>query len=230
MGTGHDLLLEIRRMQIDAAGYANPLTQLPGNVPINEHADYLFQNSVSFCICYCDLDHVKPFNDVYGYRKVDDVIQMTGRLLSRHVDASQNFLGHIGGDDFLIIFQSEDWERRRNNILDAFTADMLYFYSDEDRVQGGYFSEDRRGNKVLHPLFSLSIGAVKVEPVQYTSPHQIASVATRAKKLAKKGRAIRCSLNNARPPRLFKPALMPRSACLLSPTKPCRRRRRSGRR
>lgn len=186
MGTGHDLLREITRMQIDAARYANPLTQLPGNVPINEHIDYLLQSGVRFCICYCDLDHFKPFNDVYGYRKGDDVIQMTGRLLSRHVDPSQDFLGHIGGDDFLIMFQSEDWERRCNNILDAFTAGTLDFYSEQDRAQGGYFSEDRRGNKVFHPLVSLSIGAVKIEPLQYTSPHQIASAATRAKKLAKK--------------------------------------------
>ncbi|RXZ32325.1 GGDEF domain-containing protein [Oxalobacteraceae bacterium CAVE-383] len=186
MGTGHDLLREITRMQIDAARHANPLTQLPGNVPINEHIDYLLQSGVRFCICYCDLDHFKPFNDVYGYRKGDDVIQMTGRLLSRHVDGSQDFLGHIGGDDFLIMFQSEDWEQRCLAILDDFAASTLDLYNEEDRATGGYFSEDRRGNKVFHPLVSLSIGAVKIEPLQYTSPHQIASVATRAKKLAKK--------------------------------------------
>ncbi|HEY4072799.1 MAG TPA: GGDEF domain-containing protein [Herbaspirillum sp.] len=186
MGTGHDLLREITRMQIDAARYANPLTQLPGNVPINEHIDHLLQSGVRFCICYCDLDHFKPFNDVYGYRKGDDIIQMTGRLLGKHVDSSQDFLGHIGGDDFLIMFQSEDWEQRCQAILDAFRDGMQDCYNEEDRLRGGYFSEDRRGNKVFHPLVSLSIGAVRVEPLQYTSPHQIASAATRAKKLAKK--------------------------------------------
>jgi diguanylate cyclase (GGDEF)-like protein len=186
MGTGHDLLREITRMQIDAARYANPLTQLPGNVPINEHIDHLLQSGVRFCICYCDLDHFKPFNDVYGYRKGDDIIQMTGRLLSKHVDSSQDFLGHIGGDDFLIMFQSDDWEQRCQAILAEFSSGMEDCYNEEDRLRGGYFSEDRRGNKVFHPLVSLSIGAVKVEPLQFTSPHQIASVATRAKKLAKK--------------------------------------------
>ncbi|MDB5992261.1 MAG: diguanylate cyclase [Herbaspirillum sp.] len=186
MGTGHDLLREITRMQIDAARYANPLTQLPGNVPINEHIEHLLQSGVHFTICYCDLDHFKAFNDVYGYRKGDDIIQMTGKLLSDHVDSSQDFLGHIGGDDFLIMFQSEDWQQRCRAILAAFSAGMQDCYSEEDRHRGGYFSEDRGGNKVFHPQVSLSIGAVKIEPLEYSSPHQIASAATRAKKLAKK--------------------------------------------
>jgi EAL domain-containing protein (putative c-di-GMP-specific phosphodiesterase class I)/GGDEF domain-containing protein len=186
MGTGHDLLREITRMQIDAARYANPLTQLPGNVPINEHIEHLVQNGVRFCICYCDLDHFKPFNDVYGYRKGDDMIQLTGKLLRRHVDGNQDFLGHIGGDDFLIMFQSANWEQRCQAILGDFAAGTLDFYSDDDRIRKGYFSEDRRGKKVFHPLVSLSIGAVSIEPLQYSSPHQIASAATRAKKHAKK--------------------------------------------
>jgi diguanylate cyclase (GGDEF)-like protein len=185
MGTGHDLLREITRMQIDAARYANPLTQLPGNVPINDYIEHLVHSGVPFCICYCDLDHFKPFNDVYGYRKGDDMIQMTGKLLSRHVDGSQDFLGHIGGDDFLIMFRSENWEQRCQMILDEFAEGTKAFYSDADRARNGYFSEDRRGNKEFHPLVSLSIGAVNIEPLQYSSPHQIASAATRAKKYAK---------------------------------------------
>ncbi|MEG1117165.1 MAG: EAL domain-containing protein, partial [Janthinobacterium sp.] len=64
MGTGHDLMREITQMQINAARYANPLTQLPGNVPINEHIDRLLHSGSRFWVCYCDLDHFKPFNDV----------------------------------------------------------------------------------------------------------------------------------------------------------------------
>jgi CBS domain-containing protein len=86
LGTGHDLLREITQMQIDAARHANPLTQLPGNVPINDHIEYLLQSGVEFCICYCDLDQFKPFNDVYGYRKGDDMIQATGRVLQQACD------------------------------------------------------------------------------------------------------------------------------------------------
>ncbi|NUU00321.1 GGDEF domain-containing protein [Herbaspirillum robiniae] len=186
LGTGHDLLREITQMQIDAARHANPLTQLPGNVPINDHIEYLLQSGVEFCICYCDLDHFKPFNDVYGYRKGDDMIQLTGRILQQGCDPNLDFIGHIGGDDFLIMFQSEDWERRCRIMLENFDAEAGAFFYDEDRERGGYHSEDRQGNRVLHPLVSISLGAVKIEPSQYSSPHQIASAATRAKKQAKK--------------------------------------------
>ncbi|MDY7579447.1 GGDEF domain-containing protein [Herbaspirillum sp. RTI4] len=186
MGSGHDLLREITQMQMDAARYANPLTQLPGNVPINEHIEYLLQNGVHFCICYCDLDHFKPFNDIYGYRRGDDMIQMTGRILSEHCDPDHDFIGHIGGDDFLIMFQSPDWQNRCEKILAEFGKVSAVFYNEDDRLREGYFSENRKGGREFNPLVSLSLGAVLIEPGQYSSPHQIASAATKAKKLAKK--------------------------------------------
>jgi diguanylate cyclase (GGDEF)-like protein len=186
MGTGHDLMREITQMQIRAARYANPLTQLPGNVPINEHIDRLLENGEPFWVCYCDLDHFKPFNDVYGYRRGDDVIQLAGALLSANVDVDRDFVGHIGGDDFMILFQSEDWRSRCDAVLEQFGAQINSFYSLEDRDRGGYLSEDRQGRKVFYPLISMSIGAVCVEPGQYYTHHQIATAATEAKKQAKK--------------------------------------------
>src|SRR5471030_2881414 len=159
MGTGHDLMREITQLQITAARYANPLTQLPGNVPINEHIERLLESGTRFWVCYCDLDHFKPFNDVYGYRR---------------------------GDDFMILFQSEDWELRCQAILAEFELGARDFYSLDDRERGGYISEDRQGMKVFYSLMSLSLGAIKVEPGQFYSHHQIATAATDAKKQAKK--------------------------------------------
>lgn len=186
MGTGHDLMREITQMQINAARYANPLTQLPGNVPINEHIDRLLESGTRFWVCYCDLDHFKPFNDVYGYRRGDDVIQRTGKILSEHSDPNRDFVGHIGGDDFMILFQSEDWELRCQAILAEFELSVRDYYSLEDWDRGGYLSEDRQGKKVFYSLMSLSLGAIKVEPHQYYSHHQIATAAAEAKKQAKK--------------------------------------------
>lgn len=186
MGTGHDLMREITQMQINAARYANPLTQLPGNVPINEHIDRLLHSGSRFWVCYCDLDHFKPFNDVYGYRKGDDVIQLTGEILSGHCDPNRDFIGHIGGDDFMILFQSEDWETRCQAILERFAAAILAYYSTGDCERGGYISEDRQGKKVFYSLISLSLGVIKVEAHQYYTHHQIATQAAEAKKQAKK--------------------------------------------
>lgn len=186
MGTGHDLMREITQMQINAARYANPLTLLPGNVPINEHIERLLQSGVRFFTCYVDLDQFKPFNDVYGYRKGDDVIQLTGELLCMHSDPNRDFVGHIGGDDFIVLFQSEDWEARCNAILAAFAKAIPGYYSAEHRERGGHESEDRRGRKIFHPLISLSLGVVVVEPGCFVSHHQIATAASEAKKQAKK--------------------------------------------
>jgi diguanylate cyclase (GGDEF)-like protein len=186
VGNSHDLMREITQMQLVAARYANPLTLLPGNVPINEHIDRLLQNRVRFCACYADLDHFKPFNDIHGYRKGDDAIQLTGQLLIENCDPELDFVGHIGGDDFIILFQSEDWEARCQSILQAFETAIAGHYPDDDRARGGYYAEDRQGNRVFHPLVSLSLGAVRVEPEQHSSSHQVASAAAEAKKQAKK--------------------------------------------
>ena len=186
LGTGHDLMREITQMQINAARYANPLTQLPGNVPINEHIDRLLEGGARFWACYVDLDHFKPFNDVYGYRRGDDVIQLTGDMLSERCDANRDFVGHIGGDDFMVLFQSEDWEARCEAILADFERNVQAFYSIEDRERGGYLSEDRQGKKVFYSLMSLSIGVIRVEPRQYYTHHQIATAAAESKRQAKK--------------------------------------------
>lgn len=186
MGSGQDLMRELTQMQITAARYANPLTLLPGNVPINEHIEYLLQSGTRFCACHADLDHFKPFNDIYGYRSGDDVIQMTARILSAHCDHSLDFIGHVGGDDFIILFQSHDWEERCRAILEAFGLAVSAHYSATDRERGGYVSEDRNGKPIFHPIVSLSIGAVHVEPGVFESHYQISTAVAEAKKEAKK--------------------------------------------
>ena len=186
MGTGHDLMREITQMQIDAAKYANPLTLLPGSVPINEHIDRLLANDNDFAVCYVDVDHFKPFNDVYGYRKGDEIIQMIGNLLVGHCDTDLDLAGHIGGDDFIVVFQSADWERRCAAVLTSFEQAISTFYHPEDIERGGYISEDRRGRKVFHALATLSIGAVRIQAVEYGTSYHVASAASEAKKQAKK--------------------------------------------
>jgi len=186
MGTGHDLVREITALQISAARYANPLTGLPGNVPINEHIDRLIASGTRFAACYIDLDHFKPFNDSYGYRKGDDVIQLTGRVLEAHVDPARDFVGHIGGDDFLVLFQSEDWKERCHAILAAFAAGIVDHFDAADLQRGGYLCEDRKGNRVMHPVVTLSLGIVKAEPGHFRSHLQIAAAASDAKKQAKR--------------------------------------------
>jgi len=186
MGSGHDLMREITQMQIKAARYANPLTGLPGNVPINEHLDDLLAQDVPFVACYCDLDHFKPYNDVYGYQRGDEVIGWTGELLRAHADPDLDFVGHIGGDDFMLVLQSSDWEARCRTLLEAFDLGRRRFFSREHNEKGRYPGEDRKRKKVMHPLVSLSLGAVKCPPGLFQSYHEISAAAAVAKKEAKR--------------------------------------------
>lgn len=185
-GNGHTLLREVTNLQIHAARYANPLTLLPGNVPINAHIDRLLKNAQPFVACYCDLDNFKPFNDAYGYRRGDELLQFIGHLLSTVAISEQDFIGHIGGDDFILLFQSNNWEELCRNALETITKVIPDFYDSKDVKIGGIHVEDRRGNKNFFPFGSMSIGAVNVLPELFNSHHEVAGAMSVAKKQAKK--------------------------------------------
>ena len=186
LGTGQDLMREITRLQVSAARYANPLTLLPGNVPINEHIDRLLQAGMRFVACHCDLDHFKPFNDAYGYRRGDDAIQLAGRILAESCDGSRDFLGHVGGDDFILLLRNPDWASRCETAVQRLAAECAHLYPAADLERGGVLAEDRQGRAVLHPLLSLSIGAVAVEPQEYPSHHEVSQATAEAKRQAKR--------------------------------------------
>jgi len=185
-GSGHALLREITNLQISAARYANPLTTLPGNVPINSHIDRLLENSQPFIACYCDLDNFKSYNDTYGYRRGDELIQFIGHLLSNVAIDERDFIGHIGGDDFILLFQSENWEKLCREALDTILKVMPDFYDSKDVEAGGIHVEDRLGNKSFYAFSSLSIGAVRVVPALFKSHHEVAGAMSNVKKEAKK--------------------------------------------
>lgn len=185
LGNGHDLLRLIANMQINAARYANPLTLLPGNIPISEQIDLLIQAESSFVVCYFDLDHFKPFNDVYGFQKGDEVIQLTAQLLTKACGL-YDFVGHIGGDDFIVLFQSADWEQRCQDFLTKLGESFPQMYSEQDRLRGGIEAEDRRGAMHFYPILTMSIASVKVTPGMFKSHHQVSEACISAKKHAKK--------------------------------------------
>jgi len=186
IGSAHDLMGMITEMQIQAARYANPLTQLPGNVPINEHIERLLERKVNFHACYFDIDHFKPFNDVFGYRKGDDMIVLLAQTLTECIDPLVDFCGHIGGDDFMVLFQSEDWERRCHQSLRLFDVRLGESVEPEVVRRGSYDAENRRGEIVSYGLPTLSIGAVPVFAEAYESHREISAAAAEAKKNAKK--------------------------------------------
>ena len=186
VGSNFDLMQAMTRLQLKEARYANPLTLLPGNVPIQEHMQHLLDNHLPFWVAYADLDFFKPFNDVFGYEYGDAVIRLLGDVLVAQADKTVDFVGHIGGDDFFVIYQSDDWEQRCQAMLRQFDVDMLAYAQQKGLGDGKYQSEDRQGNVVSYCLPTVSIGVVPVTSERFHNVHEISTVAAEVKKAAKR--------------------------------------------
>ena len=145
---------------------ANPLTKLPGNVSIiNELRMRITENEL-FAVCYVDLDKFKAFNDKYGFEKGDEVIKNTARILISSVQEKgtpQDFIGHIGGDDFVVVTLPEKVDDLCKKIISDFTAMVPGLYNKEDLEKGYIIGKDRQKKTRKIPLLSISIGVVTNE-------------------------------------------------------------------
>jgi diguanylate cyclase (GGDEF)-like protein len=197
LATGERLVRAVTDIRLETARYANPLTFLPGNVPINSHVERLIDNRVDFVACYVDLDDFKPFNDCYGYWQGDEVLKATAAALRAVCEPSCDFLGHIGGDDFLILFQSHDWQRRSLQAIASFNEEVKRFYSPDDRLAGGIYGEDRNMQSLFFGFVTMSIGAVKVSAGAARICEEIGTVAAIAKRRVKKEKSGLVAINFA---------------------------------
>ncbi len=187
VGSLMDLLRKITDLQLTTARHANPLTGLPGNVPISEHIQDALIDETDAVMCYFDLDNFKPYNDYYGFGKGDHVIRATAKILLQHVDANNDFVGHVGGDDFIILFESKNWQERCQQILAAFLTIHAELYNADDLEANGIKAQDRYGSPVFYPLLSLSIGAVRLHDFESLKTEaDLTEYASQAKSAAKK--------------------------------------------
>ena len=187
LGRVIDVLKLITELKIQQARYANPLTLLPGNVPIQQCLARLLQQNREAAVCYVDIDSFKPFNDLYGYAKGDEVLLCLAHCLNERIDPSRDFVGHIGGDDFLLVFGSKDWRSRLNQLLEDFQSQCRRFYLEEHLDAGCFISHNRQGQREEFPLLSLSLGVVHLHPEHCAllDASELAGLASEAKRQAK---------------------------------------------
>lgn len=201
LGLGYldDLLNKITHLKVHNARYANPLTLLPGNVPLNSKIDQLLQTRADFHVAYIDLNNFKPYNDCYSYARGDQVLQWLAELLTKQGGALNSLAGHIGGDDFIMIFDSPHWQKCCEQILAEFDRGIGRYYDAEHLEEGGLLAQDRRGNRIFYPLMGLAIGVVHPDPERCHTYKEVASLATDAKREAKKSEAsmLFCSRRRA---------------------------------
>jgi diguanylate cyclase (GGDEF)-like protein len=168
---------------------ANPLTGLPGNDFIQRQIAKMLSQAIHFDVCYIDLDSFKPFNDRHGFEMGDRVIKAVGdcivEVLKKWEIQSIGFVGHIGGDDFIMITRPKNSVSACQDLIDRFTRMLNRFHTEEECRQGYYLSCDRSGNSQQFGLLSLSIGIVSTEIHHISSFAEVSSIASDLKKRAK---------------------------------------------
>lgn len=180
-----DLLKQVTEQQVNQARYANPLTQLPGLIPINDCIDQLVANNNRFVVVHYDIDNFKPYNDVYGFAKGDEVILALGLSLQKFSNIRKDTIGHIGGDDFIAIFNSDNWQQCIEDAAKHFFEAVNDLYYQQHVAAGGFNSKDRYGVDRFHPLASLSVAAIEVSEEEELSHFDISRKLSPLKHAAK---------------------------------------------
>jgi diguanylate cyclase (GGDEF)-like protein len=167
---------------------ASPLTGLPGNVRIEDEIDARVEQNREFAILYADLDSFKAFNDHYGFLRGDQAIQETARVIE---DASiaatdgEAFVGHVGGDDFVIVVQPEQAAPVAEAIVAAFDAKVGEWYDAGDRANGYIEVMNRRGELQRFPILTISIGVATTEKRTFHHYAEAVALAPEMKQYAK---------------------------------------------
>lgn len=176
----------LRRTESDLE--ANPLTRLPGNVSILNELSRRLEKKSLFSVCYIDLNKFKAYNDKYGFEHGDEVIRESARILIRATQQFGNkddFIGHIGGDDFVIVTTPEVTDNLCKKIIEDFDNTVPGFYSEKDRKSGFIVAKDRKGQEQKIPLLSISIGVVSNEFRKIEHVAQVGEIGAELKTLAK---------------------------------------------
>ena len=166
----------------------HPSTRLPGTREIERAIRRQMDEGGHFAVCYADLDHFKEYNDRYSYNDGDRVILILSRILHdvcKGLCGHDGFVGHIGGDDFILVLPFPMTDACCSEIITVFDLLIPFQYSEADQRAGYFFGKDRRGQLHKVPFMTLSIGIVTNERRRFTHPAQVSELATEMKSYAK---------------------------------------------
>jgi diguanylate cyclase (GGDEF)-like protein len=164
----------------------NPLSGLPGNPTITEELESRLARAEHFALLYVDIDRFKEFNDHYGFTRGDRVITMLAEILIAAAGTDHRFLGHIGGDDFVLLARSDEAEVIAREVTARFDASICALYDPEDRARGWIEAHDRRGRLRHTPFATVSIGIVNIPPGRFDGATAAARAAAEVKEVAKR--------------------------------------------
>lgn len=177
-------LRKLEEMYLDAS----PLTRLPGGIAIENVLKKRIDSNLPLALCILDLDNFKAFNDRYGYAHGSEVIKETARIIENAVKlkgVTDDFIGHVGGDDFVIITTPERMRIISAEIVANFDKQIPGFYDAADRSQGYILGKTRQGIEMQFPIMTISIAIVTNERRKLTSPLEASEIAAELKDYAK---------------------------------------------
>ena len=185
-----ELLSRIRNIfrRIERNRDANPLTGLNGNLEVQREIQSRISKHVSFGVIYADIDNFKAYNDVYGFANGDRIIILIADIILDQVMLWGNrddFIGHIGGDDFIIVTTPSKTITISEQIISEFDEKVLGFYNEEDKVRGYTTTVNRKGETDTFPLMSISLAIVTNERRELTSVIEIGDIAAEVKRKLK---------------------------------------------
>jgi diguanylate cyclase (GGDEF)-like protein len=155
----------------------NPTTNLPGSTAVEDHVNLLLKQKAEYALLYLDIDHFEAYADAYGFRKADDVIAELGGLIlerSRAYGGGDAFVGHVGGDDFVVVVGPEEAEELAQDLVDAFDTRVPRWYSGDT------------GPQQMAKRMTLSIAVVDAKTAKAESADDLARVLAQAKRASKK--------------------------------------------
>lgn len=183
----NEMSVAIQRMRDEARG-ANPLTGLPGNITIAKYIDDCLSAGRIMCVLYCDLDNFKAYNDKYGFTKGDEAILYTRDCListAKRKEMKNVFVGHEGGDDFVVICDFTYWEDYAKSFITLFDRGIYQFYNSVDARNGFIESINRKGERQRFPLMSISVAVVSNKTRPFRRHAEMIQVAAEVKKYVK---------------------------------------------
>ena len=166
----------------------SPLTGLPGNVRVQEEIETRVDSGGEFALLYIDIDHFKSFNDHYGFPRGDEVIRAVARMLSeisQELAADDNFVGHLGGDDFVAIVPPGPAALVAETVVQRFDREVLALYDEHEREQGWIEVVNRRGEPQRVPFITISIGVASTQRRRFEHYAELVAVATEMKAYTK---------------------------------------------
>ncbi|MDD4263704.1 MAG: GGDEF domain-containing protein [Firmicutes bacterium] len=188
------LLQKSTELEVSAAKQLNPLTGLPGNQMIEQKLNEYLESGKEYSVVYFDIENFKAYNDVYGFESGDLVIRLLADVLREKIPTNQ-FIGHIGGDDFLVILDSHKTQDDFKGIVELFESDVLAFYNQTD-IENGYITAiSRYGIEEKFPLVALTVVVVNNKSHEYESSYEISADLAGLKNKARRFRASAIPLN-----------------------------------